>query len=329
MPTTLDNTGIQWAPGSNSTFSYDAFGKLLTAVTPAGASIAYTMDGKGNVVRIANGGVTTTRYIYDDESRIAGEFTDAGVMWRQFVYGTDQHSPDYLIDSTGPVRFIKDHLGSPRLIVKASNGVVLQRMDYDEFGRVTANTSPTYQPFGFAGGFYLRLPGLVKFGARYYDPETGRWTSKDPILFNGGAANLYGYVQNDPVNFIDPKGLWSFQGSFFAGAGGAITVGADNSSGRPFLTLRFGYGFGIGASVDENGSSPVPRCPKNGLNVSIGVYGEASVNNGPHEFGISGAGGVSSKKDTPYYLNSSPTNTIGTSTGAGAGASVGVELSFF
>ncbi|MBX3032733.1 MAG: RHS repeat-associated core domain-containing protein [Bdellovibrionaceae bacterium] len=43
--------------------------------------------------------------------------------------------------------------------------------------------------------------------ARDYDAETGRWTSKDPILFEGGDANLYGYVLNDPVNLIDPNGL--------------------------------------------------------------------------------------------------------------------------
>ena len=42
--------------------------------------------------------------------------------------------------------------------------------------------------------------------SRDYDPVTGRWTSKDPILFNGGDTNLYGYTLNDPVNFIDPSG---------------------------------------------------------------------------------------------------------------------------
>lgn len=41
---------------------------------------------------------------------------------------------------------------------------------------------------------------------RNYDPETGRWTSKDPILFDGGDVNLYGYVLGDPVNGVDPEG---------------------------------------------------------------------------------------------------------------------------
>jgi uncharacterized protein RhaS with RHS repeats len=47
----------------------------------------------------------------------------------------------------------------------------------------------------------------VRFGARDYDAETGRWTAKDPILFAGGDTNLYGYVLNDPVNWVDLDGL--------------------------------------------------------------------------------------------------------------------------
>ncbi|MEX0729917.1 MAG: RHS repeat-associated core domain-containing protein, partial [Aquisalimonadaceae bacterium] len=46
-----------------------------------------------------------------------------------------------------------------------------------------------------------------RFGARDYDPQTGRWSAKDPIGFAGGDTNLYGYVLNDPVNLIDPEGL--------------------------------------------------------------------------------------------------------------------------
>jgi len=48
---------------------------------------------------------------------------------------------------------------------------------------------------------------LTRFGARDYDPHTGRWTSKDPILFDGDGPNLYGYVLNDPVNYVDYGGL--------------------------------------------------------------------------------------------------------------------------
>jgi RHS repeat-associated protein len=103
-------------------------------------------------------------------------------------------------------RLLSDHLGSPRLVVNAFTGVVAQRMDYDEFGNVTYNSAPGFQPFGFAGGLYDRDTKLVRFGARDYDAETGRWSAKDPIGFDGG-PNLYLYVRGDPLNRIDPTGL--------------------------------------------------------------------------------------------------------------------------
>jgi RHS repeat-associated protein len=52
-----------------------------------------------------------------------------------------------------------------------------------------------------------RDTGLVHFGFRDYDPDVGRWTAKDPILFAGGSIDLYGYGLNDPINWVDPLGL--------------------------------------------------------------------------------------------------------------------------
>lgn len=54
---------------------------------------------------------------------------------------------------------------------------------------------------------YDSVTGLVRFGARDYDPKTGRWTAKDAILFAGGDTNLYSYVFNSPLDRIDPGGL--------------------------------------------------------------------------------------------------------------------------
>jgi RHS repeat-associated protein len=90
--------------------------------------------------------------------------------------------------------------------VNSSTGAVAERIDYDEWGQVLADTAPGFQPFGFAGGLYDRDTGLVRFGARDYDPRTGRWTNKDPLRFGGG-LNLYAYAGNDPVNLYDPGGL--------------------------------------------------------------------------------------------------------------------------
>lgn len=95
-------------------------------------------------------------------------------------------------------------------------------MDYDEFGTVILDTNPGFQPFGFAGGLYDRDTGLTRFGERDYDPETSRWTAKDSIKFEGG-LNFYSYVLNDPVNKIDPSGLFELT------VGGQLATAAINA----------------------------------------------------------------------------------------------------
>jgi RHS repeat-associated protein len=102
-------------------------------------------------------------------------------------------------------KFVHDQIGTIRQVI-APDGSVAQQIDYDEFGNVVADSAAGFQPFGFAGGLRDIDSGLVRFGSRDYDPETGRWTSKDPLRFTRGRSNVYAYVGNDPVNLIDPTG---------------------------------------------------------------------------------------------------------------------------
>jgi RHS repeat-associated protein len=94
------------------------------------------------------------------------------------------------------------------------------------------DTNPGFQPFGFAGGLYDPHTNLVRFGARDYDPEVGRWTSKDPIRFAGGDTNLYGYTFSDPINFVDPSGLYNvrFQAGFHIPFSPGLAIGPLYSS---------------------------------------------------------------------------------------------------
>ena len=111
-----------------------------------------------------------------------------------------------MIKGGATYRIVSDHLGSPRLVINIADNTVAQALDYDVWGNVTNDTNPGFQPFGFAGGLYDTDTKLTRFGARDYDAQTGRWTAKDPIGFGGGDTNLYGYVLNDPVNFVDSDG---------------------------------------------------------------------------------------------------------------------------
>ncbi|NJM09481.1 MAG: RHS repeat-associated core domain-containing protein [Bdellovibrionaceae bacterium] len=189
-------------------FSYDVIGNLTQVTLPSGTVVDYNSDGLDRrAVKKVTGSVQW-RYIYEDQYRVAAQLASGGSVQKEFVYATRVNVPDYMLNSSGTkFRIITDHLGSPRLVVKASDGTVSQRMDYTTLGEVVADTSAGFQPFGFAGGIYDGSTQLVRFGARDYDPRSGgRWTTKDPIRFEGQDTNLYGYVLNDPVNLIDPSG---------------------------------------------------------------------------------------------------------------------------
>jgi RHS repeat-associated protein len=139
-------------------------------------------------------------------NRLEGEYAGTGALQKEYVHATNDLAADYMIAGGAEYRLIKDHLGSVRLVVNTTSGAVVERIDYNEWGKVLRDTNSCFEPFGFAGGVYDKDTGFVLFGARDYDPETGRWTSKDPILFKGGSPNLYSYVLNDPINFVDPSG---------------------------------------------------------------------------------------------------------------------------
>jgi RHS repeat-associated protein len=127
------------------------------------------------------------------------------VLQARFVYALGL-APAFMIKAGVTYRVVTDHLGSVRLVINTTTGAIAQRIDYDGFGNVTLDSSPGFQPFGFAGGLYDADTGLVRFGRRDYAAFIGRWTTKDPMGFRGRDTNLYAYVRSDPVNRTDPKG---------------------------------------------------------------------------------------------------------------------------
>jgi len=174
---------------------------------PSGARIDYVIDGMNRRIGKKVNGALVEGFLYEGKLRPVAWLDGAGQVKARFVYGTKVNVPEYMVTTTGTYRILTDHLGSPRLVVDSTTGAVAQRVDYDEWGVVLADSNPGFQPFGFAGGLYDRDTGWVRFGARDYEPRTGRWTNKDPIRFAGGTTNLYEYCLGDPVNLADPTGL--------------------------------------------------------------------------------------------------------------------------
>ena len=203
------------AVGSDTTwYDYDLLGNLISVTLPNGTFIEYIIDGQNRRVGKKVDGVFQKGWLYQDQLNPVVELDENGDPALGFVYGTKGHVPNFMVTSTTSYRIITDHLGSVRLVVNAGTGAVMQRLEYDEFGNVIVDTNPGFQPFGYAGGLYDAQTGLVRFGARDYDAETGRWTAKDPIGFVGDNFNLYNYCNNDPINLVDYHGnspwYWKF-----------------------------------------------------------------------------------------------------------------------
>ena len=190
-----------------TTYTYDVPGNLTRVILPDGTQIDYIIDGVNHRIGKKINGSLVQGFLYKDQLNPIAELNGSGAVISRFVYASKPNVPDYMIVGGNTYRIISDHLGSPRLVIDIATGTTAQRLDYDAFGNVITDTNPGFQPFGFAGGIYDPVTGLTRFGHRDYDAETGRWTAKDPLRFFAGDTNLYGYVLNDPVNFVDPKGL--------------------------------------------------------------------------------------------------------------------------
>jgi RHS repeat-associated protein len=103
--------------------------------------------------------------------------------------------------------FLSDHLGSTNGLTNSS-GSLTSSNSYDSFGNPSNGAFPSR--YGFTGREFDKFTGLQYSRARFYDPNLGRFISEDPIGFEGGDVNLYGYVWNDPLQFRDPYGLYPF-----------------------------------------------------------------------------------------------------------------------
>lgn len=233
--------------GEITTLTYDTQNRLVQ-VTKPGMTVSYKHDPFGRRIEKNVNGIIT-KYLYDGED-IVIEYDGNGNMIAKYTHGHGIDEPLSMEKNGQSYYYHQDGLGS---ITALTDGVgdLAHRYEYNAYGKITSVLDPNLkQPFIYTGREYDEETGLYYYRARYYDADIGRFISEDPIGLAGG-INVYAYVGNNPVNWIDPLGLyWQYSQST-----GQLTY-VNNQTGA---TTSVGTGYsGYGAGLNNPNMQHVP-----------------------------------------------------------------------
>jgi RHS repeat-associated protein len=222
------NASNQLTSIPGTTYTYDNNGNTKTKTTAAGTT-TYTWDFENRLTQVALPGTTgtvtfkydpfgrrvqqaftqgvtttTTNYLYDGMNLLE-EVDNSGSVLARYnqTRGLDEELSEFRGGATS--YYEADGLGT---ITSLSNGAgaLANTYSYDSYGRLTASTGTLTNPFQFTGREFDQETGSYYYRARYFDQNSGRFMSEDPIKFGGG-INFYAYVHNNPTNLNDPFGL--------------------------------------------------------------------------------------------------------------------------
>ncbi len=201
------------------TYGYDTENHLLTA-SETGTSATFVYDPMHRQMQKAVG-TTLSRYVYAGYQRIADYNGSTGALENRYIYGNSLDEPLIAVSSLGTLMFLHADKSGSVIATTNSSGAVTNKNSYSPFGEAVSTGGTT---FGFTGQRYDPETGLFYYKARYYSPTIGRFLQPDPIGYvrvpctcrcdeidcDGTGAlqlNLYPYVGNDPLNWIDSSGL--------------------------------------------------------------------------------------------------------------------------
>jgi len=205
-------------PARTTTYAYDPQNRLERILDGASQVIAaYRYDPFDQRLAKTLGNGTTTYTLYSDSGLLA-ETDASGQIVATYGWHPEEEDSTYPIyarvadpdngaDAKRYVYYHNDQNGTPlRITDKAGN--LVWKGDYDGFGKavVTSSaTAPVTSNLRFPGQYFDAESGLHYNNRRYYDPDTGRYLTRDPIGFEGG-INLYAYARHNPVAYTDPSG---------------------------------------------------------------------------------------------------------------------------
>jgi RHS repeat-associated protein len=212
-------------PAINQTLAYDATG-LLTAKTVGEATKHLAWDASTGLPLLLND----------------GEFS--------YVYGPGGLPIEQINSKEEPTYLHHDQLGSTRLIT-GSGGATSATASYTPYGSLEGSTGTATTPLGFAGQLTDAETGLQYLRARFYEPQTGQFLSRDPLVWMTRAP--YEYAGSNPLTYIDPTGLEAVAET--AGGAGLVCVGTAEVPGVDAVTCGTAITLGVGAGAAALASS--------------------------------------------------------------------------
>ena len=207
------------------TFTYDANGNTITKTDVSGTT-RYTYDFENRLIRIdsPDGNWTTYKYdifgrriaknvdgvvieyVYDDEFLLA-EYDSSGSLLRNYYQSpSSDYDPTVVAVGNDLYFFHCDHISVPQRITD-ENGDFVWEGYHNGFGDVTVTQEALVNNLRFPGQYFDQESRLHYNFYRYYDPESGRYLSPDPLWYSGGGVNLYTYTNNNPTNYVDYFGM--------------------------------------------------------------------------------------------------------------------------
>jgi RHS repeat-associated protein len=204
------------ALSDGTSFTYDANGNR-TQKTKGSDTWLYTYDYANRLTEVEKNSEVIEEYVYSGDSRriqvtkdsvtTTNIYSGFSILFEESATGTAAYiygpkgtlaKRTTINDETNTFYYHTDHLGTTRLVTDDNKNIV---------------TAATYHPFGepsslegsqdcFFTGKNQDTTGLYYYGARYYDPELGRFLTRDPK----GGINQYSYCSNNPMKYVDPDG---------------------------------------------------------------------------------------------------------------------------